>query len=161
MKKYLICKQSNLEPIGLYHAESIDLSAISVNYPVVHVLVPDGVDYLNCKPVYDGTKWVAEANINYLEIAQRNCDFGRGIIFEFIAENQQAGISIQATLALVTAMNNILMLLMIGALETAAAAMLAIPAEMKDGLIINDTRILEYVNKIEQFLGLPITESVP
>ena len=86
---------------------------------------------------------------------------GQRLVREFIEENIILGITEAGkTKAVRKAMSEVISCLYTGAFFDAIDELRSIPAELKDGVFISDARILTYINKIEEFCGLPLSESV-
>jgi hypothetical protein len=85
--------------------------------------------------------------------------FGQSIIAEFAAENVLLGITEasmtnqvrKVTMQVTSALNT-------GALYDAIAECRAIPEEDKDDVFITNDRLLTFINKIEEYLGIPLSE---
>ena len=84
--------------------------------------------------------------------------FGNEVIITFAAENIGLGIT-QAgmTTAVRTATKDVVAALTTGSLYDAITAARAIPEEQKDATFVTDIRILGFVNKIEAYLGIPLS----
>jgi len=109
------------------------------------------------------TKYLAtsspEANLN--KMIDLYFQKGQELISQFIKENLMLGITEAGKTSIVRkAMGEVFTALQTGALLDAIAELRAIPAELKDGVFISDARILAYINKIEEFCGLPLSENV-
>lgn len=86
---------------------------------------------------------------------------GQRIVREFIEENIVLGITEAGkTKAVRKAMSEVVSCLYTGAFFDAIDELRSIPAELKDGVFISDARILQYINKIEEFCGIPLSENV-
>ena len=79
----------------------------------------------------------------------------------FTAENIAMGIT-QAgkTDDLLTACERVFYCLQAGSLYSAIAAAKSIPAELKDATFLTNARLLIMVNKLEAYLGLPLSETL-
>jgi hypothetical protein len=87
--------------------------------------------------------------------------FGQNLIKEYASENIALGITqagMAGTVRAVTA--DITGALNTGSLYDAIAAARAIPALSKDAVFVTDARLLIFINKIEAYLGLPLSEEV-
>ena len=87
--------------------------------------------------------------------------FGESLINDFAAENILLGITssgltnhVRKTLSETTDC------LLTGSLYDAIYEAKAIPAEKKDAVFITNARILGFVNKIEAYLGMPLSNSL-
>jgi hypothetical protein len=85
-------------------------------------------------------------------------EFGKDLVITFAAENVLLGIT-QAgmTNAVRGATAGAVSALQTGSLYDAIAEVRAIPAESKDATFITDPRMLGFINKIEEYLGLPLS----
>jgi hypothetical protein len=86
---------------------------------------------------------------------------GAQIIKEFAAENIALGITqagMTTRVRLVT--GDIVNALSTGSLYDAITAARSIPAESKDPTFVTDVRLLTCVNKIETYLGLPLSSTL-
>lgn len=87
--------------------------------------------------------------------------FGQGLVTEFAAENVILGITADnMTGAVLTKMQGVLVAVQSGSLYEAITRAKAIPAEDKDVKYITDARLLAFVNKIETFLGVELSETL-
>lgn len=84
--------------------------------------------------------------------------FGMDLMIEFASENVMLGIT-QAgmTNAVRQRTAQIVNCLMTGSLYDAIVQARAIPAEDKDPTFLTDARLLAFVNKIETYLGIPLS----
>ena len=81
--------------------------------------------------------------------------FASRLIDEFAGENRRLGIIEDGmTGQVITRMQNVLMALYTGSLPEAIIRVKAIPTEDKDPKYITDARLLVFVNKTRQYLGL-------
>ena len=87
--------------------------------------------------------------------------FANKLIDEFAGENRRLGIiEDDMTGPVITRMQNVLMALYTGSLPEAIVRVKAIPTEDKDPKYITDARLLVFVNKTRQYLGLEPVESL-
>jgi hypothetical protein len=97
--------------------------------------------------------------LQHVLIPARN--FGQDIINQVITENITLGIT-QA--GMTTFVRNVLRdateCLFTGSLYDAITVLKATPEENKDGVYITDARLLYIVNKIELYLGRPLSETL-
>ena len=103
----------------------------------------------------------AEEDSNITEIDQIKktvrsaISFGNKIIVEFAAENIQLGITqLGMTKSVRQTMAGVASALQTGSLYDAIDEVREIPDSKKDGKFISNKRLLKYVNKIEEFLGI-------
>jgi hypothetical protein len=87
--------------------------------------------------------------------------FGQLLIDDFAAENillgiTQAGLTNQVRKTLTEAT----LCLITGSLYDAIAEARLIPENEKDGTFINNVRLLSFINRIEKYLGLPLSTEV-
>lgn len=84
--------------------------------------------------------------------------FGNKLMTEFIVENVKMGITQDGMTEIVLdAMSGVMNALQAGSLYLAIDRIKAIPVESKDAKYITDERLLTYVNKIEEYLGFPLS----
>jgi hypothetical protein len=87
--------------------------------------------------------------------------FGNNLIEEFIMENIVLGITQDGMSATVlNVMAPASEALRFGSLYVAIERLKAIPAESKDAKYVTDARLLQAVNKIEQYLNVPLSETL-
>ena len=88
-------------------------------------------------------------------------EFGQSILVEFSAENIMSGIT-QAgmTKSVRTTMAGVSNALMTGSLYDAIAEAKAIPSQLKDSKFVTNARLLKYVNKVEDFLGINRSQNI-
>lgn len=88
--------------------------------------------------------------------------FGQTLIDEFAAENILLGISSipGMTNSVRKTMKEVTDALTTGSLKDAIYEARQIQAESKDPVFISDTRLLKFVNKIEEYLGLPASAAL-
>jgi hypothetical protein len=95
----------------------------------------------------------ASIRVGILEPAQK---FAAKIIAEFASENILMGITQAGMTGTVrAATTSTIAALVTGSLYDAMAEARAIPAENKDPVFVTDARLLQFINKIEAYLGLP------
>lgn len=115
--------------------------------------------------VEDSDKKAAYLAAQSLENARRilrtAVAFGNQVIEDFTLENMALGItSDDMTDTVLDNMAPIMAALRSGSLNSAMARIRAVPAEDKDVKYITDARLLAALNKIEQFMGLPLSEDL-
>lgn len=87
--------------------------------------------------------------------------FGNEIMKEFTRENIKMGITADGMTGTVRKnMSEVILALTTGSLYDAITEAKAIPAEDKDVKYITDVRLLSFVNKIEAYLGAPLSEEI-
>lgn len=87
--------------------------------------------------------------------------FGNEIMKEFTRENIKMGITADSMTGTVRKnMSEVIVALTTGSLYDAITEAKAIPAEDKDVKYITDVRLLSFVNKIEAYLGAPLSEEI-
>jgi len=95
------------------------------------------------------------------KIIQNAIEFGVNLVIEFATENVILGITQSGMTSTVRAnMSEVLSAIQTGSLYDARTALLNLPEENKDATFITDARILIFVNKIETYLGLPLTTEI-
>lgn len=88
-------------------------------------------------------------------------DFGKNLVITFSAENILLGITalgMTGQVSLVT--KDIVSALNTGSLYEAITQAKSIPAESKDAIFVTDARMLLFINKIETYLGIALSESL-
>lgn len=82
--------------------------------------------------------------------------FGRNMIVEFGAENMRMNITkLGMTNKVRKVLSEVMSALMAGSLYDAITEVKKIQASDKDGVFITDTRLLLFINKIEDYLQIP------
>lgn len=92
------------------------------------------------------------------QVIYNSIEFGVSLVIEFATENVLLGIT-QAGMT-TTVRNNmieVLSAIQTGSLYDARSVLLNLPEESKDSTFITNARIIQFVNKIETYLGLPLT----
>ena len=104
----------------------------------------------------------AAASQAYIEgVINAAIKFGAGLMTKYAAENVLLGITQAGMTSVVrTRMGSVISALQTGSLYDVIAEAKAIPADHKDGTFITDTRLLNFVNKVETFLGLTLSQSL-
>ena len=88
--------------------------------------------------------------------------FGQSLIDEFAAENILLGITASGlTNQVRKALGETTMCLLTGSLYDAIYEAKAIPQGSWDGTYISEARIISFVNRIETYLGVPLTTDLP
>jgi hypothetical protein len=88
-------------------------------------------------------------------------EFGRLLMLDFTTDNIMLGITqYNKTNTVRKALAEVESALRTGSLKDAITEMRAIPANQKDTIFITDARILVMINKLETYLGLPLSTSV-
>ena len=120
----------------------------------------------NGEPTYNYTNHADEFTIIQTDISQQvalknakqtylaHKSFGQDLAADFAVENAALGITVQESQTLVTTLSGVLSSLSNGFLETAIAESKGIDVEDYDGVYISETRLLLYVNRIEEYLGI-------
>lgn len=87
--------------------------------------------------------------------------FGQNLMVEFAAENIKMGITQDGmTKTVRTAMADVMLAIQTGSLYDAIDEIKAIPGESKDAKYITDARLLKYLNKVEEYLGVSLSQSL-
>lgn len=138
----------------------------------------DGVQVAPCasceEPNYkEYVKWIEEGNtpsetakaLDVKEIVsnsiQRAMNFGKELSLEFLTENVMLDITQLGMVEQVReSMDIVFRAIETGSLFEAIARMKKIPEELKDPIFVNDARLLRYVNKIEEYLGIDLSTSL-
>jgi hypothetical protein len=86
---------------------------------------------------------------------------GQQLIAEFATENVMLGITQDnMTAQVLDNMGPVMTAMQSGSLYLAIDRIRAIPLESKDSKYITDVRLLQYVNRLEAYLGLPLSEQL-
>lgn len=101
-------------------------------------------------------------NTFYIEqIVSAASQFGQSLVITFAAENVLLGITQEGkTGEVLNKLASVMPPLQAGSLYEAIARIRAIPPTEYDSKYITSARLLDFVNKIEAYLGLPISESL-
>jgi hypothetical protein len=95
------------------------------------------------------------------ETVRRAIDFGIQLLVEFASENIALGITADGKTSDVRkAMSEVTSALTTGSLHDAIAEARLIQEADKDDKYITNERLLEYINKIETYLGLPLSSQL-
>jgi hypothetical protein len=87
--------------------------------------------------------------------------FGENLMNEFTTENIMLGITADSMTGTVRKnMVEVIMALQTGSLYDAITEAKAIPADKKDAKYITDARLLAFVNKIETYLGVALSQTL-
>lgn len=118
-------------------------------------------EYLaNIEPFYNAWQ-AARSLIGVEQIVSDAQKFGFNLIISFAAENILLGISqLGMTTSVRATTAGVVNALMTGSLYDAIAEAKAIPAENKDSVFVTDARLLTFINKIETYLGISLSESL-
>ena len=104
---------------------------------------------------------IIDTKLYIQSVIQNSINFGNKLISEFAAENVMMGITQDGMTGPVRKrMSEVVNALNTGSLYDAIAEAKAVPSEHKDVKYITDTRLLQFVNKIETYLGLPLSTSL-
>jgi hypothetical protein len=114
---------------------------------------------LNEQKVAD--KAAAEQAAQLDRVLTNAINFGMQIMKDFTKENMVLGITQDGMTGTVRkAMIEVISALQTGSLYDAIAEAKAIPQESKDAKYITDARLLSFVNKIEEYLGIELSQSL-
>jgi len=110
---------------------------------------------------YDGTT-TALAQKEYVKnVIKEAIEFGMKVIEDFSAENVMLGITADGmTNSVRKATKEIVDAIYTGSLYDAIAEAKSIPLEDKDEKYITDARLLVFVNKLEEYLGVELSETL-
>ena len=93
-------------------------------------------------------------------IVAKSKAFADVLLIEFSAENMRLGaVSDGKTNDILEKLDKVIRALSAGALEVAIQELKAIPQESYDDRYITHARVLSLINKIEQYLNIPRTDS--
>jgi hypothetical protein len=88
-------------------------------------------------------------------------EFGSGMIVEFAAENVLLGITVESkTGEVLDKLSGVMLAVTSGSLYDAIAKIRAIPSESYDSKYITAARMLAFINKVEDYLGVPRSTSI-
>jgi hypothetical protein len=107
--------------------------------------------------------YAAAKTVNYVQeqILKPAIAFGQQLIQTFSAENIAMGITQRGmTAQVISATAEVISALQSGSLYDAIAKTKAIPADKKDSIFVTDERLLTFINKIEDYLGITRSTSL-
>lgn len=94
-------------------------------------------------------------------VIQNAMNFGNGLIMEFAAENVAMGITQDGMTGVVRRnCSQVIDCLLTGSLYDAIIELRAIPEDKKDAKYLTNARLLIFINKIETYLGIPLSTGV-
>lgn len=116
-------------------------------------------------PELKAAKQIAEAEEaamaaqRYVESVYDNAvNFGKGLLKEFTVQNIMMGITADnMTGTVLDSMTSVIVAINNASLKDAIVKAKSIPEEAKDGKYITDARLLSFINKIETYLGIPLS----
>jgi hypothetical protein len=113
---------------------------------------------LMTKDQYERYKKANSLELTVAQAIEDSIDFGWLVLREFSKENVMLGIT-QAgmTNRVRTVTAEVINALSTGSLYDAIAQAKAIPTENKDSVFITDARLIKFVNKVEEYLGIPLS----
>jgi hypothetical protein len=174
--KIVVLRKSDLSVVGTYEADGPRQHEYGGLWGdrelTVHVAMQSGIDYRACEFTHgeDGTIEVTEDSTLKTTIAQQDAvvaaqaavskaiSFGQQLITEFAAENIVLGITQDGQTGVVLdKMSSVMTALQSGSLYEAMNRAKAIPQSDYDNKYITYARIMSFVNKIEAYLGLPLS----
>lgn len=95
------------------------------------------------------------------KIVKEAMTFGQQLMVEFSTENIMMGITQDGMTKTVRKnMSQVMSALMSGSLYDAIDEAKSIPSQSKDSKYLTDARLLQYVNKIEEYLGIELSNSL-
>lgn len=176
MATFVVYDKSTNLPLGIYDAPEVDESRLQSSRLLQHARLPNGVEAAFSHPELVEGEWLAVANpdappppapvtpdMNAIVTAriEESMAFGQRLIRDFAVENVLMGITqMGLTNTVRKTMLEVGAALTTGSLYDAIAEAKLIPAEKKNNIFVNDTRLLKFINKIEDFLGIPRSNSV-
>lgn len=115
--------------------------------------------------IADSAKATAKASADlakaYSNALANAIAFGSSLIIEFGSENMALGITLAGKTSDVRkAMAEVTGCLITGSLYDAIAEARLIPAGSEDAIFLTDARLLSFINKIETYLGKPLSSSL-
>ena len=165
MIEYNFIKNANLDKLtdeinqsGLIGLNHINSNGTNISIIFNSELNSSDVTILNSLV----TNHVSFDQKKYIEnIILKSINFGNQLISEFAAENVIMGITQDGMTGTVRKrMSEIVNALNTGSLYDAINEARAVPPEHKDSKYITDVRLLQFINKIEAYLGLPQSSSL-
>jgi hypothetical protein len=158
-RTYGVFRADNHQVISTYVADGVQLDAVMVSFPVIHAELGSWVDSTKCKLISIAGVHHAVTSVEY-SVADA-VSFGHRTLIKFSAENILLGITQAGMTGTVRrALSDVIQCLQTGSLYDAIASARAIPAEDKDPTFVTDARLLAFINIVEAYLGLKISESL-
>lgn len=150
--------QEEVIAAGLSTIQYIDTSGSNVNLVFSSELTSEQISTLT---TVVGAHQVLIPKEYIRSVREAAMEFGAELMNVFIEENIEAGIT-SANMTNITRkrLKEVKDALITGSLKDAIYELRQIPLEDKDGIYINDVRILAVINKIEAYLGLPLSTEV-
>jgi hypothetical protein len=113
------------------------------------------------KDQYERYKKANSLELTVAQAIEDSIDFGWSVLRDFSKENVMLGIT-QAgmTNRVRTVTAEVINALSTGSLYDAIAQAKAIPAENKDSVFITDARLIKFINKVEEYLGIPLSTTL-
>lgn len=126
---------------------------IILTVPVTQQLI-DQIEAIVPPPAFTQQEYVQK-------IISDAISFGNGLISEFAATNVIMGITQDGMTGTVRKnMSEVISALGTGSLYDAIAEVRALTVDKKDAKYITDVRLLSFINKIETYLAIPMSESL-
>jgi hypothetical protein len=142
-------------PWTLEHIEDVDADAYRVNGWTV--LTPEDYAIFEASLIPENAKAMALASIKSGVLTPAMTE-GDSILKDFIAENVLLGITQDGmTATVLSRMGEVIDSLQTGSLYDAIQKARDIPASYYDAKYITPTRLLIFINRVEKYLGLPIS----
>lgn len=174
--KIVVLNKSDLSVATHYDADAPNQSMYGGPWgnpdQTVHVAIPAEIDYRAAEYAWDGDTVVVSENseladdlveqdaIRATEVAVANAImFGQKLITEFAAENVRLGITQDGQTGVVLdKMAPTMTALQSGSLYEAMTRALAIDPQDYDAKYVTHARLMTFINKIEAYLGLPLSQ---
>jgi hypothetical protein len=149
-----MCYADDGSAIGLYESAKADPARAKTSRSVVHAEMSDAATPGSYRLIQKGASWYAVSPVEFAVFNARV--FGSNLVEKFSAQNIMLGITqLGKTADVRRALADVISCLDTGSLYDAMDQVRAIPAESKDPIFVTDARMLEFINSIETYLGLP------
>ena len=153
------CRENAQEYVGYISSETNLKVHLSYNYQADIILISN---YWSAMTETGEATPTSEEQLLFIRTKIDSAmDFGRDCIAEFAAENVALGITQAGMTGTVSDIfEKIVQALQTGSLYYAIDLAKAIPTEDKDATFVTDIRLLAFVNKLETYLGIPLSTSL-
>lgn len=145
------CTDATIIDLIISETEAFGLTSVETTAVV-------NLDKISAKNASEASAKLAEAPRSAI---RRAVAFGNQLVEDFSVENVVLGITVDMmTGPVLTKMSPVSDALRSGSLHEAISRLKSIPAQDKDVKYITDVRLLDAVNKIETFLGVPLSQTL-
>ena len=160
----IIVRNEDLHILGYFDSESTETTTDGVNTLVYYDGPTMGMkaSLVNDEIVIGiDNDALAQDNLIKARLALAGAKmFGNNLANDFSSENILLGVTTAQAETVLTVMGGVLVALQSGSLHVAIARAKAIDLLDYDGTFITTVRLLEYVNKIETYLGIALSETL-